>query len=401
MNSPESILGPEWKKDTHGKVPVVAMTPDATYVAAGSEDHDVYLMDHGGKLRWATTTGDDVELVKISEDGRIVSSYSKDSVISYFNKNGEIMWTYRVGRHVNCMDMSSDGSLIVAGSDDGMIRAFNSSGEIIWSKNCSKPVLSVSISGSGALVIVGVATGRVFMFQKDGHIRWEYAMNSPVVYVYTSYDGEYSYALEYMNNTLHQLSDRGFELSKNSYSQSITDISITEDGRYAAIGFSNSYVYMTDKNGNLQWKQNVSGAVVSIKITPDSSLIFATTSDKSIYIFNKRGEVLLTYQFEDIAYGLATSYNGDYFAVGAYNFIYMFGIVRYLQYIAREQVKILKLIKEDEDKALKMKGMKSAPITGKAPPKGMNVCRKCGEPVLSGRVLCNYCEMMQRRGSLK
>ncbi|MCD1294994.1 hypothetical protein CUJ83_08285 [Methanocella sp. CWC-04] len=392
MNSPEKILGPEWKKATHGKVSVVSMTPDSSYLAAGSEDHDVYLMDHSGRLLWATTTGDDVAFVKVSDDGRFVGSYSKDNVVSFFNKTGESVWSSRIGRKVNCMDMSSDGSLIVAGSDDGVIRAFDQRGNIIWTKECHKPVNSVCISGSGALVIAGSSNGRAYMFTRDGDLRWEFIVNSPIVYVYTSYDGEFSFVLEHMNNTIHQVSDRGNELSNNTYSQNIMDLSITEDGRYIAIGFSNAFIYFTDKNGLLIWKQSIYGPIQRIKVSPDGSLIFATTIYKEVCVLNKKGELLLTYKFDNEAYGLTASYEGDYFAVGASDTVYMFSIARYLQYIAREQVKILKLMEADAQKA-----GSGAPATHKGAPANMNSCRLCGAPILSGKVLCNYCEMMQRR----
>jgi len=50
--------------------------PDGSYIAAASEDHDVYLMEFGGKLLWANTTGDEVAFVKVSDDGEYVVSYS-------------------------------------------------------------------------------------------------------------------------------------------------------------------------------------------------------------------------------------------------------------------------------------------------------------------------------------
>ncbi len=59
----------------------------------------------------------------------------------------------------------------------------------------------------------------------------------------------------------------------------------------------------------------------------------------------------------------------------------------------REQVKLTKMMKADEDKHYR-------PDTGT--PSGVqdaggNKCRICGTSILASRTLCNYCEMMQRR----
>ena len=62
--------------------------------------------------------------------------------------------------------------------------------------------------------------------------------------------------------------------------QRIIDISITDDGRYVAVGFSNGFIYFTDKNGNQLWRQSLSGPISSLRVSGDGSLIFATTGDK-------------------------------------------------------------------------------------------------------------------------
>ena len=236
----------------------------------------------------------------------------------------------------------------MTGSDDGVIRAFNDKGIVIWSKDCQKPVNSVCISSSGSLIIAGASNNKAYLFTRDGQVRWEYPAQSPVMYVYTSSDGEFSYVLEFTNNTLHQLSERGAELSVNSYSQRITDISITDDGRFVALGFVNSYVYFTDKNGTVQWKQTMSGPVEAVKVTPDGSLVFAATSDKAIWILNKNGNLLLNKKFEGVPNCIATTIDGDYFVAGGLNTVYFFAIARYLEYIVREQAKMVKMMKEGD-----------------------------------------------------
>ena len=398
---PEQILGPEWKRGINGKVSSVYMTPDASFVAAGSGDHDVYLMNFSGKLIWASTTGDDVQYVKASDNGSCVASYSKDNIVSYFDKLGNLAWTCRIAKRINSMDMSPDGTLVVTGSEDGLVRAFSDKGQILWTKDCQKPVNSVAISSSGSLIVAGSSNKKAYMLTRSGDVRWEFIAQSPVLYVYTSSDGEFSYALEFTNlttNAFHEISDRGGELSCNTYSQRIIDISITDDGRYVAIGFSNGFVYFTDKNGNLLWRQSLTAPIASIKVSCDGSLVFATTADKMLHVLNKKGSELLSHRFDGPTDSIGASFEGDYVAVGVADTVYMFAMGKLVEYVVREQVKISKLIKADETRRLKPEAGSDryVPNTG-LPDNGVNKCSICGSPILSSKTLCNYCEMMQRR----
>lgn len=397
---PEQILGPEWKRAITGKVSSIYMTPDASFIAAGSGDHDVYLMNFSGKLLWASTTGDDVQYVKVSDDGQFVASYSRDNIISFFDKHGNLSWTSRISKRINSMDMSPDGTLVVAGSEDGLVRAYNDKGNVLWTQDCHKPVNSVAISSSGSLVVVGSSNNKAYMLTRNGEIRWEFSAQSPVLFVFTSNDGEFSYALEYTNltnNAFHEISDRGGELSCNNYTQRIIDISITDDGRYVAIGFSNGYVYFTDKNGNQLWRQGLSGPIASVKVSGDGSLVYATTADKALHVLNKKGAEILSHRFEGAADNIASSFDGDYVAVGALDTVFLFAMGKYVEYVVREQVKISKLIKADEMRGLKPEGEgRYVPSMG-IPDNGVNKCRVCGAPILASRTVCNYCEMMQRR----
>jgi hypothetical protein len=212
--------------------------------------------------------------------------------------------------------------------------------------------------------------------------------------VYTSVDGGASFALESMNNELHQISDRGGELSSNTYSQRIMDISITGDGRYAALGFSSGFVYYTERNGHQLWRQSVSGPITSVKVSGDGSLVFVTTADKALHVLNKRGALLLDYRFDGPADCATSSFEGDYAAVGALDTVFMFSLGKYLEYVVREQVKVAKMMKADEDKHYRPDIDQSNAGVAEA---GGNKCRICGTPILASRTLCNYCEMMQRR----
>ncbi len=165
-----------------------------------------------------------------------------------------------------------------------------------------------------------------------------------------------------------------------------------------AIGFANSFVYYTDRNFQQLWRQTVPGPVERIKISGDGSLVFVAVADRNVYVLNRKSQILLTYPFDSIVTGLDATSDGEYFVASSLDTVYMFAIGRYLQYIAREQVKTLKQMAEDKARPMmSADGSKAEPRPG-APTEPGNTCRRCGEPVLPGRMYCNYCEMMNRRG---
>jgi ribosomal protein L32 len=138
--------------------------------------------------------------------------------------------------------------------------------------------------------------------------------------------------------------------------------------------------------------------VERIKVSGDGSLVFVSTANRSVYILNRNGQILLTYPFDGIVTGLDATGNGEYFIASAADAVYMFSIGRYLQYISREQVKILKMMEQDRLKGVKGEDGRKVITKHGAPDEPVNVCHRCGEKVLPGKIYCNYCDMMNRRG---
>jgi anthranilate/para-aminobenzoate synthase component I len=102
---------------------------------------------------------------------------------------------------------------------------------------------------------------------------------------------------------------------------------------------------------------------------------------------------------EGVPSAIATTLDGDYFVACGMDTVYFFAIARYLEYIVREQAKMVKMMKEDDMRGkgmLDKDGRRIATYPG-APDHPVNTCRLCGTPILEGRTLCNYCEMMQRK----
>ncbi len=114
---------PIWKYKTGDSVLSVAITPDGSYVVAGSDDHYVYMFDRNGNLLWRYKTGDTVRSVAITPDGRYVVAGSDDNHVYMLDRNGNLLWKYKTGDDVNSVAITPDG-YVVAGSNDHYVYLF-------------------------------------------------------------------------------------------------------------------------------------------------------------------------------------------------------------------------------------------------------------------------------------
>ena len=102
---------PEWSYTTGDRVWSVAISAGGEYIAAGSNDDNVYLFDKDSNiLLWNYTTGGDVRSVAISSDGKYIVAGSFDSQVYLFNRNnGTPFQSYSAGDNVVSVAILADG----------------------------------------------------------------------------------------------------------------------------------------------------------------------------------------------------------------------------------------------------------------------------------------------------
>lgn len=122
----------QWKYDA--KVPVisVAATPDASYVVCGtgsfeskegdtSNDFKLYFFDDAGKLLWDQKIGYTVSSVSITPDGSYIAAGSWDKKVHIFSKSGEHLNEFKTEGNVWSVSITPDGKNVVAGSTDAYV----------------------------------------------------------------------------------------------------------------------------------------------------------------------------------------------------------------------------------------------------------------------------------------
>ena len=270
-----------WSYETDWDVNSVSISSDGSYIAAGSEDSKVYLLDREGNLLWSYETlikGDSVLSVSISSDGSYIAAGTGgiwSDEVRLLDRERNLLWSYETGGSVLSVSISSDGSYIAAGSDK--VYLLDREGNLLWNKTTGGWVYSVSISSDGSYIAAGTGGiwgDKVCLFDKEGNLLWSYETGDDV-----------------------------------------RSVSISSDGSYIAAG-SDDKVCLFDKEGNLLWSYETGGSVLSVSISSDGSYI-AAGSDK-VYLLDREGNLLWSDYEGSGVNSVSITPNGEYIAVGSY-----------------------------------------------------------------------------------
>ncbi len=109
---------PAKKWQTDWWIRSLGMSSDGKYIAVGSGDHRIYLIDKDkDQPVWKFEAGDRVGTVGISSNGQYLVGGSKDKKIYFLAKeSGKPLWEFQTDSWVNAVAISADGNFIVAGN---------------------------------------------------------------------------------------------------------------------------------------------------------------------------------------------------------------------------------------------------------------------------------------------
>ncbi|MEM3341656.1 MAG: PQQ-binding-like beta-propeller repeat protein, partial [Thermoplasmata archaeon] len=157
-----------WKFRAAKAIHGVSISHNSRYVAAGSADYHVYILD-SGKVVWKYGCGGIIWSVSISGDGRFVVAGSEDTNVYFFERsNGRLKWKYSLPKPVWAVDISANGEFVVAGSEDGFVYCFNgNNGQLVWKYNAKASVCGVAISDTGTHIAACTNNEDVFCFEND------------------------------------------------------------------------------------------------------------------------------------------------------------------------------------------------------------------------------------------
>ena len=163
---------PRWSYSTGDTVRAVALSEDffgqqRYHLAAGDWNGKVYLFHNNNSVPlWNHTTGDSIYSVAITDDSGYVAVGSKDYSVYLLDGDGTSLWSYATGGTVLSLDFSVDGEELAVGSDK--VYLFDKdSGTPLWGYTTGNSVKSVGISADGEDIISGSGDKEIYLFDKD------------------------------------------------------------------------------------------------------------------------------------------------------------------------------------------------------------------------------------------
>ena len=190
------------------------------------------------------------------------------------DRNGNLIWKKPIAKpsglgSLNSVQVSDDGGFIVAGKGWGIgvshLLKTDGNGNILWKKEFKgggkSDIKSLQILDDGGFIVAGMSDADAYLFKTDrnGNLLWEKKFEFE----------EFSYN-EYTEvaNSVQICDDGGFIVTGNV---------VRNDRRYIRA----SFLFKTDRNGNLIWKRKFPSSIAnSVQICNDGGFIVAGTAFK-------------------------------------------------------------------------------------------------------------------------
>ncbi|MDD1677404.1 MAG: WD40 repeat domain-containing protein [Methanomicrobiales archaeon] len=347
-----------WKGDLSSSAYDLAISSSGEYIAAGSMDGTVSLIDRSGKLLWAYNNaqvtglqqnadrdGDKWVSVAISSDGGYVAAGIWDNAesrvrspkILFFDRDGGLLWT-SPAQYVSDIAMTPDGSRIAVAADRGAL-LLDQTGSVVWENDRLGFSNTISVSDDGSVVAWTGAYNKLYLFDATGSLIGEntlgpgrgWGMDNLLGSM--SADGSLFLAVQSGpdEGTVGLFGKDGSLLwtsTEPNSSRNSGDLSAT--GEYAVIGMENK-ITLIDRKGTPIWTQDNSAISAQndryylVAISRDGSCIAAATEvGNRLSVWTKNGDRIWAASVGSGTNRLAMSSAGEYIVTASGSTLYLF-----------------------------------------------------------------------------
>lgn len=304
LNSSGGVI---WQKDMGSDVNSVAMAAKSDgsdfFIAAGNDNNDVYLWDKAGNKIWSYlgSGNSDIFSVAISANGTYVVAGGEDDEVLFFigdGGTGTPLWSYDTTSDVNSVDISDDGTKVVAGGNEENVYLWINANTITPTRyyyDTHDNVNSVDITGDGDFIVAGDDNNdEVFYFDSSTFplLRWSVDINDNIEVVRISEDGQYVLA---GGNDLYLFEDSlGNLIWEYSSGGNINSVSMSSDGYYIVVGDDQQIRFFTRTSGLPLWSfENAGGGdnIASVFVSDDGNTVVAGGDDNDIRVWKRAKEL--------------------------------------------------------------------------------------------------------------
>lgn len=350
-----SYLYPMWNYTTGGTIRSVAISGDGKYIAAASDNGNIYFFNTSNlanPLIWTYFATPGVPgSVAISSDGNYIAAESNQSVYLFDKTSGTPLWSYDAPEEVLSVSISSDGNYIAVATIKGShwdpeyanVYLFNSSivslKTPMWNYTVDNLIKSVAISSDGNFIAIGTLNSSIWEGERDGEIylfnksmsadktpMWNYPTGA-IYEVDMNFNGSIIIAAEVKNDTyglVHIFEDLSSDPSDLYPERPVYSVDISSNGQYYVYGCNDSVYH---SNGTFNWV-SLDYEDVDLVAVSDNGLDIAVEFNRNyIHCFDLKQFCKLKWYFgtDDYIATAEISNDGNYVVLGGHDSnIYVF-----------------------------------------------------------------------------
>ncbi len=263
---------PIWTYSTGTYSHAVAISSDGLYIAAGSDNGNLYLFHKDSSTPlWVFSAGANVSSVAISSNGFYITAGADNGYIYLFNRtSNQQMWNYTAGPSaLNSVSMSADGQYLAASGPGGVSRLFVSPlfSPVVFDISSTR----VRVSSDGQYVCSN--GGSYFVFQNTTSPapggEWDiFSGGADLKEAALSSDGQYIIIAGGTSNTGYLYDKTGASLWNYTSGDSIRTADISSDGQYLVVGEESGNVTLFNRISSTPlWFKTTGNYILSARIS--------------------------------------------------------------------------------------------------------------------------------------
>lgn len=288
-----------WRYDFEVRVTAMVASPDMSYIAVGTEDGSLSIVDFQGKISWREDGGSG--FITISPNGNLILT-GFDGTLRLYNRHGYLFWEKFTDLDVDSGHFSADAFYIIVASQK-KIFVLDLTGKYIRNffhdqmhKVFFKPDATMLIINQGDRVASGNFRG-IDLLDKT---LWDFGMK-PYCDGNTSLMSKNGNCIVIggKNKNLVTLGWNGKAIWQKKVGGEIASVDMDKAGSNIIAGSVDGLINAFDGSGKPKWKFNAGVAISDVAISDSGNIIAVTTFNNRLLFLNRYGELLYQQDVEN------------------------------------------------------------------------------------------------------
>lgn len=288
-----------WRFPCGGSIISVSATPNCSFIAAASVDHNLYLIHGDGRPAWEKPAKLDNEVwaTAISLDGRLIAGGTAnkkpaDGSVYVFDRTQNLIWSETMGAPVWGVSLSGDGQYLAVSCWNNRVYKFVRRGERYELEHERElpsgfGLYGIRLTEDGSTCVVCSYNTGLFILDENWSIRGQVPQQTGLYKVcIADHNGSLVAGLREGAALIVSPIDggrppEGFKLPRLT-SRPICGVAVSDDGKVLSLGGFDGHLYLISSRGQRLWTYETNGEVWSVAMSRDGRLICVGSGDNSV-----------------------------------------------------------------------------------------------------------------------